>query len=88
MPISQLAQIPPCVSNGHPAIVMDMIFANPSLCAEWMAKNYQDLGKQVYPVPVDIDKEIARLKLKSMGINLEVLTAEQEKYLASWDMGT
>ncbi|HEY3414218.1 MAG TPA: adenosylhomocysteinase [Armatimonadota bacterium] len=75
-------------AEGHPASVMDMSFANQSLCAEWMAKNAKNLKKGVYPVPVEIDQEIARLKLKAMGMNLEILTEEQEKYLASWDMGT
>jgi len=65
-----------------------MSFANQSLCAEWMAKNAKSLEKGVYPVPKEIDQEIARLKLKAMGMNLEILTPEQEKYLASWDMGT
>ncbi len=74
--------------EGHPASVMDMSFANQSLCAEWMAKNAKSLEKGVYPVPTEIDHEIARLKLKAMGMNLEILTPEQEKYLASWDMGT
>jgi adenosylhomocysteinase len=67
---------------------MDMSFANQALCAEWMANNAKDLQKQVYAVPEDIDHEIARLKLKSMGVEIDVLTPEQEKYLASWDMGT
>jgi adenosylhomocysteinase len=75
-------------AEGHPASVMDMSFANQALCAEWMAQNAKDLKVGVYPVPKNIDKEIARLKLKAMGVNLEILTEEQEKYLASWDMGT
>jgi len=75
-------------AEGHPASVMDMSFANQALSAEYMAKNYRKLKKQVYTVPEDIDKNIARLKLKSMGIKIDVLTAEQKKYLASWEMGT
>lgn len=75
-------------AEGHPASVMDMSFANQALSAEYMAKNYRKLKKQVYVVPEDIDKNIARLKLKSMGINIDVLTPEQKKYLASWEMGT
>lgn len=75
-------------AEGHPASVMDMSFANQSLCAEYMAANYCKLKKQVYTVPEDIDKNIARLKLKSMGIKIDTLTTEQKKYLASWEMGT
>lgn len=75
-------------AEGHPASVMDMSFANQSLCAEYMAKNSAKLAKKVYTVPEHIDKNIARLKLDSMGIKIDVLTAEQKKYLASWDMGT
>ncbi|MBU0548172.1 MAG: adenosylhomocysteinase [Candidatus Omnitrophica bacterium] len=75
-------------AEGHPASVMDMSFANQAFSAEYMAKNYRRLKKQVYTVPEDIDKNIARLKLKSMGIKIDVLTPEQKKYLASWEMGT
>ncbi|MDD5561933.1 MAG: adenosylhomocysteinase [Candidatus Omnitrophica bacterium] len=75
-------------AEGHPASVMDMSFANQAFSAEYMAKNYHKLKKQVYTVPEDIDKNIARLKLKSMGIKIDVLTPEQKKYLASWEMGT
>ena len=75
-------------AEGHPASVMDMSFANQAFSAEYMAKNHRKLKKQVYPVPEDIDKNIARLKLKSMGIKIDTLTAEQKKYLASWEMGT
>jgi hypothetical protein len=74
-------------AEGHPASVMDMSFANQALCAEWMANNAKDLHKKVYAVPEDIAHEIARLKLKSMGVEIDVLAPEQEKYLASWDMG-
>lgn len=75
-------------AEGHPAQVMDMSFANQALSAEFMKKNHSKLGKQVYKVPVDIDKRIAELKLASMGIKIDKLTAEQKKYLASWEMGT
>ncbi len=75
-------------AEGHPASVMDMSFANQAFSAEYMVKNYQGLAKQVYTVPEDIDKNIARLKLKAMGIKIDLLTPEQKKYLASWEMGT
>ena len=75
-------------AEGHPASVMDMSFANQAFSAEYMVKNYRNLKKQVYTVPEDIDKNIAYLKLKAMGIKIDTLTAEQKKYLASWEMGT
>ena len=75
-------------AEGHPASVMDMSFANQALCAEYMARNYQTLEKQVYSVPLDIDQEIARLKLAAMNVGIDILTEEQKKYLASWEMGT
>jgi adenosylhomocysteinase len=75
-------------AEGHPASVMDMSFANQALSAEYMAKNHKILEKKVYAVPALIDKEIARLKLQSMGASIDVLTAEQEAYLASWAEGT
>ena len=75
-------------AEGHPASVMDMSFANQAFSAEYMVKNYRELEKQVYTVPEDIDKNIARLKLESMGIKIDALTAQQKKYLASWEMGT
>ena len=75
-------------AEGHPASVMDMSFANQALSAEYMAKEHINMEKKVYPVPQEIDKEIARLKLKSMGIEIDTLTEEQEKYLSSWEMGT
>jgi adenosylhomocysteinase (EC 3.3.1.1) len=75
-------------AEGHPSSVMDMSFANQALAAEYLAKHAHELKSQVYPVPIEIDREIARLKLKSMGIVIDTLTAEQEKYLASWEMGT
>ena len=75
-------------AEGHPASVMDMSFANQALSAEYMAKNARKLEKKVYPVPAEIDAEIARLKLATMGVEIDQLTEEQAKYLASWDEGT
>ncbi len=75
-------------AEGHPAAVMDMSFANQALAAEWMVKNHADLTPQVYEVPEDIDKEVARLKLHAMGIQIDTLTAEQLDYLNSWEQGT
>ena len=75
-------------AEGHPSSVMDMSFANQALAAEYMAKQGKKLEKKVYPVPKEIDQEIARLKLEGMGIRIDRLTKEQEKYLASWEMGT
>lgn len=75
-------------AEGHPAAVMDMSFANQALSAEFLAREGRTLEKKVYRVPDDIDKEIARLKLKSMGVKIDRLTSEQKKYLASWEAGT
>jgi adenosylhomocysteinase len=75
-------------AEGHPAIVMDMSFANQALSAEWVVANGASLERRVYDVPKDIDAEIARLKLATMGIDIDRLTEEQAKYLASWDEGT
>jgi adenosylhomocysteinase len=75
-------------AEGHPSAVMDMSFANQALGAEWMSKNGSLLEKRVYPVPVEIDKEIARLKLHAMGVEIDSLTPAQERYLASWEEGT
>ncbi len=75
-------------AEGHPASVMDMSFANQALCAEYIVKNAANLKKEVYGVPVDIDKQVAALKLESMGVSLDRLTPEQDKYLNSWDEGT
>jgi adenosylhomocysteinase len=75
-------------AEGHPASVMDMSFANQSLSAEYMVKNADKLKNMVYSVPEEIDKEIARLKLESMGVVIDVLTPEQIKYLNSWQEGT
>ena len=67
---------------------MDMSFANQALSAEFMLRNSRELENDVYSVPEEIDKEIARLKLNAMGIKIDKLTPEQQKYLASWEMGT
>ncbi len=75
-------------AEGHPAVVMDMSFANQALSAEYMVKNGQRLDKKVYVVPRDIDLEIARLKLASMDVQIDDLTPEQEAYLSSWTHGT
>src|SRR5712671_4534912 len=75
-------------AEGHPAAVMDMSFANQALSAEYLLKNYKTLKPQVYVVPEHLDREIARLKLESMGHKLDKLTPEQEHYLASWQEGT
>lgn len=75
-------------AEGHPASVMDMSFANQALSAEYMAKTAKQLERRVYSVPPAIDQEVARLKLESMGIAIDKLTAEQKKYLASWEAGT
>jgi adenosylhomocysteinase len=75
-------------AEGHPAMVMDMSFANQAKGAEYMVKNHADLEKKVYTVPEDIDRKIAEIKLQSMGVKLEKLTPEQEKYLNSWQEGT
>ncbi|MBM3246833.1 MAG: adenosylhomocysteinase [Candidatus Omnitrophica bacterium] len=75
-------------AEGHPAQVMDMSFANQALSAEYIARNYRKLEKKVYKVPEDIDKYIAALKLKSLGVTIDTLTAEQKEYLASWEIGT
>jgi len=75
-------------AEGHPSSVMDMSFANQSLSAEYIVKNQGSIPLGVHAVPKDIDQEIARLKLKAMGVKIDVLTKEQEKYLSSWEMGT
>jgi len=75
-------------AEGHPASVMDMSFANQSLCSEFALKSSSWLERKVYSVPVEIDKEIARLKLLSMGVAIDTLTDEQRHYLASWELGT
>ena len=75
-------------AEGHPSAVMDMSFANQALSLEYLWVKKPALEKSVYPVPEDIDNEIARLKLKAMGVSIDKLTAEQEAYLNSWDLGT
>ena len=75
-------------AEGHPAQVMDMSFANQALSAEYVVANATGLERKVYPVPQEIDNEIARLKLATMGVAIDELTEEQAKYLASWDEGT
>ena len=75
-------------AEGHPSAVMDMSFSDQSLSAEYVANEYHNLENQVYTVPREIDDEVGRLKLRSMGIEIDELTEEQEKYLSSWDVGT
>ena len=75
-------------AEGHPASVMDMSFANQSLCVEYLAKMKGNLKPDVYPVPGEIDREVGRLKLSSIGITIDSLTKEQRKYLESWESGT
>ena len=75
-------------AEGHPAVVMDMSFADQALCVEHLVKNAKKLEPKVYPVPVDIDQNVARLKLQALGINIDKLTHEQEVYLSSWSEGT
>jgi len=75
-------------AEGHPSAVMDMSFANQALCAEYMVQHADELEPTVYPVPEEIDKDIARLKLEAIGIEIDVLTPEQAEYLASWQEGT
>jgi len=75
-------------AEGHPSAVMDMSFANQALSVEYIFNNYKKLEKKVYSVPEEIDREIAKIKLESMGIKIDVLTPQQKKYLESWEMGT
>jgi adenosylhomocysteinase len=75
-------------AEGHPAVVMDMSFADQALSVEYIVKNAKKLEPKVYPVPADIDQNVARLKLQSLGINIDKLTREQEEYLSSWSEGT
>ena len=75
-------------AEGHPASVMDMSFANQALCAEYLAHEYSKLSPAVYEVPKTIDEEVARLKLEAMGVQIDTLTPEQERYLNSWELGT
>jgi adenosylhomocysteinase len=75
-------------AEGHPAAVMDMSFADQALCVEWVVKQAERLEPRVYPVPEEIDVEVARLKLQAMGVEIDALTPEQEAYLRSWELGT
>ncbi len=75
-------------AEGHPASVMDMSFANQALAAEHVIRHHKTLSKDVHRIPVELDKEIARLKLQAMGVAIDTLTPAQQKYLSSWDMGT
>ena len=75
-------------AEGHPASVMDMSFADQAFSLEYMVKNHASLEKKVYPVPAELDKRVAKLKLESLGIKIDRLTSEQEEYLASWSEGT
>jgi adenosylhomocysteinase len=75
-------------AEGHPASVMDMSFANQALAAEYVVQQAGRLARDVHRVPVDLDREIARLKLQAMGVTIDTLTPEQQKYLESWDLGT
>ena len=75
-------------AEGHPSSVMDMSFANQALSAEYIVKNHEKLEKQVYKVPKSIDEQIAMLKLQTLGVTIDELTAEQEHYLSSWNIGT
>jgi len=75
-------------AEGHPPSVMDMSFANQALAGEWIVENHAKLKPGVYTLPPEIDREIARLKLDAMGMGLDTLTSEQEKYLTSWELGT
>jgi adenosylhomocysteinase len=75
-------------AEGHPAVVMDMSFANQALCVEHLVKHAAQLSPKVYPVPAEIDKNVARLKLDSLGVTIDKLTPEQEQYLATWVEGT
>lgn len=75
-------------AEGHPASVMDMSFANQALAAEYMVKNGDSMDKKVFGVPAEVDQEIAKIKLAAMGVNLDILTEEQVKYLNSWEEGT
>ncbi len=75
-------------AEGHPSSVMDMSFANQALAAEYLARHARELERRVYPVPEAIDREVARMKLAAMGLTIDTLTPEQERYLAAWEEGT
>ncbi|OYT69367.1 MAG: hypothetical protein CFK49_12355 [Armatimonadetes bacterium JP3_11] len=75
-------------AEGHPAAVMDMSFANQALSVEYIVNNHHQLPKEVFPVPTEIDAQVAQLKLQAMGVQIDTLTDEQAKYLDSWQEGT
>jgi adenosylhomocysteinase len=75
-------------AEGHPAMVMDMSFANQALSVEFLRRKARTLKKDVYGVPGNIDREVSRLKLKSMGVEIDTPTVEQERYMAAWSEGT
>jgi len=75
-------------AEGHPAVVMDMSFANQALSTEWVLENAPGLSREVYVIPEEIDREIARIKIETLGVRIDTLTEEQVKYLASWEEGT
>jgi adenosylhomocysteinase len=75
-------------AEGHPSSVMDMSFANQALVAEYLASHGHTLEKKVYGVPVEIDRAVAKMKLEAMGVRIDELTEEQQRYLASWEKGT
>jgi len=75
-------------AEGHPSEVMDMSFSNQALCAEYLRRKSEELGRRVYPVPLEIDREVARLKLELHGVKVDELTEEQRHYLRSWESGT
>jgi len=75
-------------AEGHPSSVMDMSFANQALCVEYLVKNRKKLENKVYGVPERVDKMVAEMKLKSLGVKIDRLTPEQSKYLSSWEVGT
>jgi adenosylhomocysteinase len=75
-------------AEAHPAQIMDLSFANQALAAEYLLKEHSSLENKVYVIPQEVDHSIARLKLKSMGIEMDELTEEQREYLSSWTMGT
>jgi adenosylhomocysteinase (EC 3.3.1.1) len=76
------------VAEGHPSEVMDMSFSNQALASEYILRNAGRLQPRVYRLPQEIDEEIARLKLASMGIKIDTLTEEQARYISSWESGT
>jgi adenosylhomocysteinase len=75
-------------AEGHPAMVMDMSFANQALCVEYLRRKAKSLKREVHGVPERIDQEVARLKLRSMGVGIDTLTPEQDRYLRTWSEGT